>query len=140
MPVSMARRVLLFAIAAGFATSGVGHFLVPQTFVPMVPAWLPKPMLLVEISGVAEVLGALGILWQPTRVAAGWGLVALLVAVFPANIHMLTVARSNGSSAAWQAALWIRLPLQIVLLWCVWWAATRKANTAIKKGSFAEVA
>jgi uncharacterized membrane protein len=129
---------LLLALSAVFATSGVSHFAVRQTFVAMVPTWLPNPAILVAISGVAEVLGALGILWRPTRVAAGWGLIALLIAVFPANVHMLAVARSNGSSAAWQATLWIRLPLQIVLVWCVWWAAIRQEPTVIQKYSSIE--
>lgn len=106
-----------------FAGAGLLHFIHRDSFEQMVPPWLPHPALLVAVSGVAEILGAIGLLRHATRVAAGWGLVALLVAVFPANIHMLNAARSSGASALWQATLWARLPLQLALIWWVWSAA-----------------
>lgn len=70
------------------------------------------------MSGGFEILGALGIALRPTRVVAGWGLIALLVAVFPANIEMAFEARRFASVAPpW--ALYARLPLQFVLMWWV---------------------
>jgi uncharacterized membrane protein len=80
---------------------------------------LPRPDLLVAISGVAELLGAMGLLLPRTRRAAGWGLILLLIAVFPANIRMLQDARASNASAVWQAMLWARLPLQALLIWLV---------------------
>lgn len=110
-------RLLLAAI---FATSGIMHFVAPEPFVRIVPPFLPRPDLMVAISGVAEVAGAIGLLVPATRRLAGWGLIALLVAVFPANIQMLLDARSQGEPLWWQAALALRLPLQPILIWLVW--------------------
>lgn len=117
------RGVSLGLLATLFCGAGVLHFVHRDSFEQMVPPWLPKPALLVAISGIAEIVGAIGLLRSDTRVGAGWGLVALLVAVFPANIHMLNDARSSGASTLWQAALWARLPLQLALIWWVWYAA-----------------
>ena len=84
------------------------------------PPALPAPLLLVYVSGVAEIAGGLGLLLPATRRWAGWGLVALLVAVFPANVYMALIHEQLGISG-WVA--WGRLPLQLPLLWWVWRAA-----------------
>ena len=96
----------------------------------MVPRWLPAPLLLVQVSGVCELAGAAGLLWPPTRRAAGWGLLALLVAVFPANVEMLRAAHGHGAPGWQQAVLWLRLPLQPLLGWWVWTAAARGPRLA----------
>jgi uncharacterized membrane protein len=83
----------------------------------IMPPALPAPRLLVLLSGVAEVAGGLGLLWPATRRWAAWGLLALLVAVFPANVHMLQL-HEQLHLPAW--ALWARLPLQPLLMWWVW--------------------
>ena len=103
-------------IALIFATSGVLHLVKPQPFMSIVPPWLPAPFALVMISGLFEIAGAAGILVPATRVAAGWGLIALLVAVFPANIQMLMNARAAHASTLWIAGLVARLPLQVLLI------------------------
>lgn len=115
-------RLLLAAIFIG---AGVLHLLRPRMFVSMVPPWLPSPALLVLVSGVCEVMGGIGILVPRTRVAAGWGLIALLVAVLPANVNMLVLARTAGESLLWQLALLLRVPLQLVLIWWVYRATVR---------------
>lgn len=112
-------------LAAIFIGAGILHLLRPGTFVSMVPPWLPAPALLVLVSGVFEVMGGVGILAPVTRVAAGWGLIALLVAVLPANVHMLVLARTAGASLLWQLALLLRVPLQLVLIWWVHRATVR---------------
>ena len=118
------------AIAALFGMAGVAHFAAPLLFERIVPPWLPDwlgtPRTVVYVSGVAELAGALGILVRGTRVAAAWGLLILLVAVFPANIQMLQDARASGASLWYVAALWLRLPLQPLLGWWVWRQAIRK--------------
>ncbi len=81
------------------------------------PPALPAPRLLVLLSGVAEVAGGLGLLWPATRRVAVWGLLGLLLAVFPANIYMLQV-HEQLHLPAW--ALGARLPLQPLLMWWVW--------------------
>jgi len=100
--------------------AGVLHFVRPAPFLRIVPPTLPAPGLLVLLSGVAEVAGGLGLLLPATRRAAGWGLLALLVAVFPANVYMVGLA-SALHIPAW--VLWARLPLQPLLMWAVWRAS-----------------
>lgn len=105
------------------------HFVVPDSYVMLVPAWLPNPRLLVIISGVAEIAGGLGVLLPATRRLAGGGLIALLISVFPANVHMLQLGYANHATALWKAALWLRLPMQLPLLWWTWHAAARSPRT-----------
>jgi uncharacterized membrane protein len=120
----------LLAIFFGFA--GAMHFVAPQPYIGIVPSWLPNAPLMVIISGVAEILGGLGVVHPRTRRLAGWGLIALLVAVFPANIHMLQLGYVNHSTPLWKAALWFRLPLQLLMLWWVWRAAARPPERAAR--------
>lgn len=84
----------------------------------IVPPYIPWPWAAVIVSGVFELIGAAGILWQPTRRLAGLGLMALTVAVTPANIYMLQEPELFAVPI-W--ALWLRLPIQLGLLWLIWW-------------------
>lgn len=110
--------------AALFVVAGVLHFVIPRTYVGIMPswlpAWLPSPLMLVYVSGVFEALGGVGLLLPATRLAAAIGLIVLLAAVLPANVEMLRLAQARGASALFVAALWIRLPLQPLLMWWVW--------------------
>lgn len=115
-------RVLL---AGFFAFAGVMHFVKPELYAAIIPPWLPNAPLLVALSGAFEILGGLGVLAPRTRRAAGWGLIALLIAVFPANVQMLHLAYVFNASTLWKAALWFRLPLQLPLIWWVWEMAAR---------------
>ena len=117
--------VSIALIALIFTTSGVLHLVKPQPFVSIMPPWLPAASTLVLISGLCEIAGAAGILAPVTRVAAGWGLIALLFAVFPANIQMLLNARAHHASALWIAGLIARLPLQVLLILWVYRSAIR---------------
>jgi uncharacterized membrane protein len=103
-----------------FVLAGVLHFAIPKFYLAIMPAWLPSPLALVYVSGVFEVLGGVGLLIPSMRTAAAIGLILVLLAVFPANIEMLRLATSRGASTAFQAALWLRLPLQPLLMWWVW--------------------
>jgi uncharacterized membrane protein len=85
----------------------------------MMPAYLPYPDTLNIISGVAEILGGVGILLPPIREWAGWGLVVLLVAVFPANLNVALHGWRGQNIAAW--LLWARLPFQPLLICLVYW-------------------
>ena len=107
-------------LALFFLVAGVRHLLVPESYRAIVPPWLPAPGLLVAISGWAEIAGGAGLLFPLTRRAAGWGLLFLLVLVFPANVEMLLQYRSRGVVWWGEALLWLRLPLQVVLMWGVW--------------------
>ena len=110
-------------LAALFVSAGISHFLRPQFYEAMVPPYLPSPHLLVIISGIAEiVLGVLLLVPRTSRLAA-FGLIALLIAVSPANIHM--ALHPNLFAAFSPTALWIRLPLQLVLMaWAYWFTQT----------------
>ena len=110
-------RVLLALL---FVAAGVWHLVRPGTYLRIMPPALPAPLLLVYVSGVAEIAGGLGLLLPATRRWAGWGLLALLVAVFPANVYMALIHEQLDISG-WVA--WGRLPLQLPLLWWVWRAA-----------------
>ncbi|MGI4739204.1 MAG: DoxX family protein [Janthinobacterium lividum] len=111
------RRWLRYGLALLFVGAGLLHFLHPETYLRIVPPTLPAPRLLVLLSGVAEVAGGLGLLLPATRRWAGWGLLALLVAVFPANVYMVSLT-NELHIPAW--VLWARLPLQPLLMWAVW--------------------
>lgn len=118
-------------IAAIFGFAGLMHFVTPRLFEaivpPWLPQWLPDARTLVQWSGVAELLAAVGVLIPATRAAAGVGLLLLLVAVFPANVYMLLDAQARDAAWWWIAALWIRLPLQPLLMWWVWQVTLRSA-------------
>ncbi len=122
LPDDRLRAGALVGLAAVFAVAGTLHFARPRMFEAIVPPSLPAPRALVAVSGAAEVLGGLGLLVGPTRVLAAWGLIALLLAVFPANVFMARQAhRFRSLAPPW--ALWARLPLQPVLMAVVAWAA-----------------
>jgi uncharacterized membrane protein len=114
-----------------FIMVGVGllHFVKPEPFVRIVPAWLPNPLLLVYVSGVAEIAGGIGLQIPPLRRFAAWGLIALYLAVFPANVNMAVnqIQPDGMSMPVWM--MWARLPLQAAL---IYWAFTfaRSRRTA----------
>jgi uncharacterized membrane protein len=115
-----------------FLTAGVGHFANPDPFVLIVPAYLPAPELLVRISGFFEILGGVGLLVPRLRVAAGWGLLALLFAVFPANISMAMneIYLPDMPQERWM--LWARLPVQFVFMAMVAYGAGIRLRTAAR--------
>ncbi|MFL5385379.1 MAG: DoxX family membrane protein [Longimicrobiaceae bacterium] len=116
----------LYAIAALFLAAGVLHFVIPGSYEAIVPPFLPARRFLVYLSGACELAGGIGVLVPRTRRAAALGLVALLAAVFPANVQMLVDAVAAGKPG-WQLALFtLRLPLQFVLMWCIWRTAGRE--------------
>jgi uncharacterized membrane protein len=112
-------RILL---AVFFVAAGVSHFLLRDFYLAIVPPYLPAHRMLVDVSGVFEILGGLGVLLPATRSAAGWGLVALLCAVFPANLHMALHPEQFAAMGFTPGALYARLPLQAVFVAWAWWA------------------
>jgi uncharacterized membrane protein len=110
-------RVQPYIIGVLFIVAGIIHFVNPAIYEAIMPPYLPAHHALVAISGFFEILGGIGAMIPQTRKAAGIGLIALLVAVFPANLYMATDAAKFSSFApAW--ALWARLPIQVFLI--VW--------------------
>ena len=124
----MLRTLSLFLLAAFFVLAGINHFANPQTYVAMIPPYLPFPDVLNLISGAAEMAGGVGVLVPRHRCAAAWGLIALLVAIFPANIHMALHGLPGVVIPSW--VLWARLPLQFALIAWVYHAGLTRANCA----------
>ncbi len=106
----------VYFMAALYILAGVWHFVRPSFYLYIMPPYLPAHNALVFWSGVAEVLLGVGLLLPATRVWAAWGLIALLIAVFPANYYM-AVGEKFQQMSPWLR--WGRLPLQGVL---IWWA------------------
>jgi uncharacterized membrane protein len=113
----MAGRVILGLI---FIVAGILHFVIPGAYLHIMPPALPAHLLLIDISGVAEILGGIGLLVPSTRRLAALGLVALLIAVWPANIYT-AVAHLPLPGLAGQSWLqWVRVPLQLPLIYWAW--------------------
>lgn len=116
------KLILRILLSALFIAAGVAHFVMPEVYVAIMPPYLPAPLALVYISGVFEILGGVGLFIPKLRRPAAWGLVALLIAVFPANIHMALHQLPMGDVQPSQASLWLRLPMQFVLIaWAYWY-------------------
>jgi uncharacterized membrane protein len=122
---SRARLVGLSVVFLWFLVGGIAHFAATQTEMRIVPPYVPWPRAAVIVSGVFELLGAAGVLWRPTRQIAGLGLIALTLAVTPAHIYMLQQPGLFGVPV-W--ALWLRLPIQVGLLWLIWWSTAERRN------------
>ena len=120
------KRVCLVLVFLWFMIGGVAHFALTEAEMRIVPPSIPWPRAAVLISGVFELLGAIGILMPVTRRAAGIGLFLLTIAVTPANVYMLQHAELFNVPH-W--ALIVRLPFQAVLLamiiWSTWAAGPR---------------
>lgn len=120
-----AQNSLRWLAALCFVVAGTLHFLKPELYLQIMPPYLPAPKLLVAVSGASEIAGGIGLLMPSSRHLAGWGLIALLIAVLPANIYMLQQA---GSSHLSPWILWARLPLQGVFIAWVWFIAIKQAS------------
>ena len=125
---TIVKRTALLFLAALLIGSGVLHLAKPEVYLPMMPPYLPAPLPLVYVSGVFEILGGVGLLVPRLRRWAGLGVIALLVAIFPANIH---IAMNDIPIAGHDMPLWahlLRLPLQGVMIWMAWWVSRDGSN------------
>lgn len=117
-PVQTIKTVLTCVCALFFGCVGVLHFVHPEPFLAIVPDYIPFPAAAVYISGFFECAGGVGLLIRRCRHLASMGLIALLIAVFPANVNMAVNSIDFGLP---HYLLWWRLPLQAVLIVWVWW-------------------
>lgn len=137
--VEKARVLVRWWLALNFVLVGVLHFTHADLFVGIMPTYLPAHLELVWISGVFEILGGIGLLVPFSRRFAGFGLLALLVAVFPANLHM--ALNEVYLPVDWlpqsQLGLWLRLPFQLVFAAAIWFSMgqRRTANTRSDESS-----
>lgn len=121
MTFSTAQRIGIGFAAVFYIAAGIMHFVRPESYLKLMPPYLPWHMALVQISGVCEILGGVGLLVPQTRRVAAWGLVAMLIAIFPANLYMATNPGEAGAAAIAPVIRWGRLPLQGALIWWVLW-------------------
>lgn len=120
---------LAFA-AIFYIGAGSLHFLRPEFYLKIMPPYIPWHLAMVRISGFFEILGGLGLLIPRTRRAAAFGLIALLIAVFPANLYMATNPIEAGAVSIAPILRWGRLPLQLLLMWWLLWCTqSRKGRT-----------
>ena len=114
------KTALRWLLTAFMVLAGLNHFISPTPYVAIVPSALPAHLALVYVSGVAELLGGLGLILPATRRLAAWGLIALFLAIVPANINMALHHLPMGHNDLPTWALWLRLPLQAVLIAWAW--------------------
>ena len=117
-----AKSVALVLLGLFFIAAGANHFVHPVFYLRIVPGYLPDHALLVAISGVCEFLGGIGVLIPRTRRLAEIGLIALLIAVFPANVQMAQHPELYADIGS-VLSFYIRLPLQLAIIAWVWWVA-----------------
>jgi len=126
------KEILRAILGISLAIVGVTHFTHVEQYARIVPPQLPAPFSLVYISGVFEVLLGIGILIPYVSVIAAWGMIALFIAVFPANINQAINSIPIDGIPHSPIAYWIRLPFQAILIaWAYWY--TQKPET--QKGS-----
>jgi uncharacterized membrane protein len=112
------KEIPLYGMAVFYIAAGIYHFVQPTFYRRMMPSWLPWHLPLVYISGVCEILLGIFLFPELTRKSAAWGIIILLVAIFPANIQMMLNFRRKKNPYLWITIL--RLPLQLVLIWWAW--------------------
>ena len=118
------RRRSRLALGVAFIGAGVNHFAMPSAYERIVPPSMKgRASELVAVSGVAEIAGGVGVLLPFTRRVSGLGLIALLAAVFPANLYMARRPDHFHRIPRW--ALYVRLPLQPLMMWWAWTATKR---------------
>ncbi len=113
-------RLSRYALALIMVAAGTLHFTATDTYVSIMPAYLPLHRELVYISGVFEILFGLGLLWRKTREASGIALIMLFIAVLPANLNMAINDIQPADFHIPAFLLWARLPFQLVLIYWAW--------------------
>ena len=113
------KLISMYLMSFFYVFTGVKHFTDPQWFMQIMPPYLPYHLQLVYLSGFFEILFGLLLLYSKTRIIGGWGLILLLIAVFPANIYL---AQTNGSTMNISPIIaWGRLPFQMVFIALAYW-------------------
>jgi uncharacterized membrane protein len=118
------KRALLWLMAAAYMFAGFNHVMNPAFYVAIIPPGLPEPEWLNLISGLAEIVLGVYLLEPRTRVFAAWGTIALLIAVFPANLYvaMENIGLPGGTPGTGAGALnWVRIPFQALFILWAWW-------------------
>jgi len=121
---SRTKRVLLWLMAGFYVVGGFNHLMNPDFYLAIMPPGLPNPEWLNVISGLAEIVLGVFLLEPRVRALAAWGIIALLIAIFPANVYVATanVGLPDGTPGTGNALLnWVRLPFQGLFVAWAWW-------------------
>jgi uncharacterized membrane protein len=121
---SRTKTILLWVMAVAYIAAGYNHLANPAFYLAIMPPDLPNPEWLNVISGLAEIVLGVFLLEPRTRVYAAWGIIALLIAVFPANVYVAAenVGAPNGVPGEGIGAMnWVRLPFQVLFIVWAWW-------------------
>ena len=119
---SRTKRVLLWILAAFYVFGGFNHLMNPDFYLAIMPPELPNPEWLNLLAGLAEIVLGVFVLEPRVRVFAAWGIIALLIAVFPANLYVtLENLGPDGPGSGNAVQNWIRLPFQALLIVWAWW-------------------
>lgn len=121
-----AKQPLRYVMGGLYVLAGAMHFVLPGVYAQIIPPVLPYPLALVYLSGLAEIVLGVGVVMPHTQRLAAWGLILLLIAVFPANVYMAThdvviTGGPNWVNTPSDAATWARLPFQAVFILWAWW-------------------
>lgn len=128
------KEILRAIHAVAIIVVGITHFTVPEQYARIVPPQLPYPFALVYISGFFEILGGIGLVIPFVSVAAAWGLIALYIAVFPANINMAINSIPIDGIPHLPWLYWARLPFQAVLIaWAYWYTKNPEEQPGASK-------
>ena len=116
------KKLSIYAMGVAYAYVGIMHFVNPSFFMHIMPPYLPYHKELVYLSGLAEIFLGVTLIIPKTRRLAAWGIIALLIAVYPANLYL---AFNEEPQQALQissfAASWVRLPIQFILAAIAYW-------------------
>ena len=110
------KKIALYSFSVFFITAGIGHFILDSVFIALMPEWVPYREVIVYISGVMEIVLAIGLLFKQTRRKTGMLIVVFLILIFPVNIYMALKPEEYDVPAI---ALWLRLPFQFIFIWWV---------------------
>lgn len=110
------KKYAVYLMGILYVLAGINHFLRPDFYLKMLVGFLPYPNELNIISGAIEIVLGIGVMLPQTKKISAWGIILLLVAIFPANINMALHASEWNFTAA---MLYLRLPIQFLL---IWWA------------------
>lgn len=122
----MIRTALRWLLAAFYLAAGVIHLVTPAPFLTIMPGWVPAPEAVVLLTGVAEILGAIGLVQPfspPLRRAAGWGLALYALCVWPANINHFIIDMAKADGGLGLAYHVPRMFAQPVIIWLAWWVS-----------------
>jgi uncharacterized membrane protein len=117
------RAALRWLLALAYAAAGYFHLARPSGFLAITPSWVPAPELVVAATGVAEILGAIGLMIPRARKAAGWGLALYALCVWPANFHHAFAHIAIGDEALGWGYHGPRLAAQPLIIWWALWAS-----------------